>query len=425
MEKQSIKEVLLEQRQEIDRIFKQKIVGREAAWANKDILGSNLIKVITGVRRCGKSVFAHQLFKDKDYAYVNFDDERLIGLQANSLNDFLECAKELQPDFKSIFLDEIQNVTGWELFVNRLKRQDYNLVVTGSNSKLLSRDLATHLTGRHFSVELYPFSFKEFLDYRGFHVKADDFYITEKRAALKKFLEEYLNYGGFPEIFKLESKAAYLRELYDKIIMRDIILRYSIKYSQDLKEMALYAFSNFASRFSFNKIKNIFEIKSVHTVKNYINYLEEAYLLFQLTAFSRKLKEQIKLPKKIYCIDTGMINSIVSRGNFDYGRLIENLVFLELKRRRKEIYFYAAPDFEVDFVVKEGLEIRQLIQVCYSLANNDTKKREINALIKASRELDCHDLLVITWDNEAREKIIVAGKKHSIAFIPLWKWLLC
>ncbi|MBI5555605.1 MAG: ATP-binding protein, partial [Elusimicrobia bacterium] len=338
MEKQLIKEILLEQRQEIGRIFRQKIVGREAARANKDILGSNLIKVITGVRRCGKSVFVHQLFKDKDYAYVNFDDERLIGIQANSLNDFLECAKELQPDFKSIFLDEIQNVTGWELFVNRLKRQDYNLVVTGSNSKLLSRDLATHLTGRHFSVELYPFSFKEFLDYRGFPVKADDFYITEKRAAVKKFLEEYLNYGGFPEIFKLESKAAYLRELYDKIIMRDIILRYSIKYSQDLKEMALYAFSNFASRFSFNKIKNIFEIKSVHTVKNYINYLEEAYLLFQLTTFSRKLKEQIKLPKKIYCIDTGMINSIVSRSNFDYGRLIENLVFLELKRRRKEIY---------------------------------------------------------------------------------------
>jgi predicted AAA+ superfamily ATPase len=251
-------------------------------------------------------------------------------------------------------------------------------------------------------------------------VNEGDFYITHKRAKIKSLLEEYLQNGGLPEVPKIEPKVQYLRELYDRIITRDIILRYNIKYSKDLKEMALYAISNFASKISYHKIRNIFEIKSVHTVKNYVNFLTEAYLFFQINAFSFKLKEQIKQPKKLYCIDTGIINAIIPKYTFDYGKLLENTVFIELKRRSKEVYFYSQPTYEVDFLIREGLKAKQLIQVCYSLEDENTKKREVRAILKASKELGCRDLLIISRDVETEEKV----NSRKIKFIPLWKWLI-
>ena len=217
MERYLIKQILLEQEEEINEIFKGKIIKREIETNLEKILTSNLIKVIMGVRRCGKSVLAHQLLKGKNYGYVNFDDERLVGVKAENLNDFLEVLKEIKPDFKYLLLDEIQNVDKWELFVNRLKRRGYNIFISGSNSKLLSRELATHLTGRHLSIELYPFSFREFLLYEDFVIDRDSFYITEKKAQIKRLLEKYLEIGGMPEVFKIEAKKSYLRELFDKI----------------------------------------------------------------------------------------------------------------------------------------------------------------------------------------------------------------
>jgi len=372
-----------------------------------------------GVRRCGKSVLAHQLLKGKIYGYVNFDDERLIGAKTGNLNDFLEVLKEIEPEFRYLLLDEVQNVEGWELFVNRLKRRGYNVVITGSNSKLLSKELATHLTGRHYSITLFSFSFREFLSYRGFSIKENDFYITEKKAGIKKALEEYLTLGGFPEVYKVEAKGNYLRELFDKIITRDIISRYNVKYVKDIKEIALYSVSNFSSPITYHKVKNIFEVKSVHTIKNYLNYLEEAYLIFQLKPFSFKLKEQIKQRRKIYCIDTGLINALVPKTTRDYGKLMENLIFLELKRKNKEVYFYYQPSYEIDFLVREGLKIKQLIQVCFSIKDGATRKREIKSLLKASRKLKCDDLVIITWDEEEDEKV----DSKIIKIIPLWKWL--
>lgn len=420
MEKYLLKQILLEQREEIDRIFKEKLIKREVEVKARKAFDSDLVKVIMGVRRCGKSVLAHQLLKGNNYGYVNFDDERLIGTKTKHLNDFLEVLKEIEPDFNHLLLDEVQNIEGWELFVNRLKRRGYNIIVSGSNSKLLSKELATHLTGRHFSIELYPFSFKEFLLFKDFFIEEKEFYITEKRAKIKRLLEEYLSVGGLPEVLKLELKPEYLRELYDKITMRDIILRYNIKYAKDLKEIALYSISNFGSKISYHKIRNIFEIKSLHTVKNYLNYLQEAYLLFTISAFSFKLKDQLKPLKKIYCIDTGLINALIPKLTQDYGKLMENLVFLELKRQNKEIYWYSHTNYEVDFVIKKGLEVNQLIQVCYSLDKEDTRKREIKALLKASHELKCKNLLIITWDEEREEEI----NSKIIKVLPLWKWLL-
>jgi predicted AAA+ superfamily ATPase len=420
MDTNIIRQILLEQGEEAKAIFKEKIIPREILPNITKAFRSNLIKVIIGVRRCGKSVLAHCLLKDKEYGYINFDDERLIGTKTQDLNVFLEVLQELKPSCRILLLDEIQNVDGWELFVNRLKRSGFNIVVTGSNSKLLSKELATHLTGRHFSIELYPFSFHEFACYKGFSFDKEDFNITQRRAKIKQLFTEYQQYGGLPEVLKLEVKTQYLRELYDRIITRDIILRYHIKYARDLKEVALYAISNFAARMTYHKIRRIFEMKSVHTVKNYVDFLQEAYLLFQVNAFSFKLKEQFKQPKKLYCVDPGIINAIVPKSGLDLGRLLENIVLIELKRQGNEVYFYSQPNYEVDFLVKGGMKISQLIQVCHSIEDENTRKRELKALIKASQALRCNELLIITSDTESEEKI---GPK-KIRLIPIWKWML-
>ena len=211
-----------------------------------------------------------------------------------------------------------------------------------------------------------------------------------------------------------------MRELFDKIISQDIIHRYNVKYIKTLKEIALYAVSNFSSTFTYHRIKNTFEIQSVHTIKNYLSYLEEAYLIFQVNPFSFKIKEQIKQARKMYCIDTGFINSFAPKTTLDYGKLIENVVFIEFIRRSKEVFFYSQPNYEVDFLIKEGASINQLIQVCFSISDKDTKKREVKALLKASDKLNCDNLMIITWDEEGEESI----NSKKITSIPLWKWLL-
>jgi len=344
-----------------------------------------------------------------------------LGARTEDLNDFLEAVNEISPNARYLLLDEVQNIEGWELFANRLKRAGYNLVITGSNAKLLSQELATHLTGRHASLELFPFSFKEFLKRKGLNFSAEDLYLTKNRAAVKKALEQYMQQGGFPELFSVENKKQYLRDLYDKIISRDIMPRHKVRFGKELKELAVYLFSNFGSRFTYRKLKNVFEIKSSHTVKNYVNYLEEAYLIFELLPFSFKLKQQLNSARKIYCIDNGMINAISFQNSANSGSLMENLVFLELKMQKKETYFYLNErGREVDFLIRENRKITELIQVCYDLKNVETKERELSALIKSSEELGCNKLTVIAWDDDKVE----IYKEKKIKCIPLWKWLL-
>lgn len=421
MEKQQLKNVLLEQKMEVAELFEIKTIQRDREVEIKKALENNLIKVLIGVRRCGKSFLAHQILRGKEYGYVNFDDERFVGARTEDLNDFLEAINEISPNAKHLLLDEVQNIEGWELFANRLKRSGYNIVITGSNAKLLSQELATHLTGRHISLELFPFSFKEFLKRKDLIFSDQDLYLTKNRATAKKALEEYMQQGGFPELFSIENKKQYLRDLYDKIISRDIMPRHKVRFGKELKELAVYLFSNFGSRFTYRKLKNVFEIKSSHTVKNYVNYLEEAYLIFELLPFSFKLKQQLNSARKIYCIDNGMINAISFQNSPNSGRMMENVVFLDLKMKNWEIYFYINESGgEVDFVVRENRKIFQLIQVCYDLKNIETKERELSALIKSSEELGCDNLTVITWDEDGNETY----KDKKINFVPLWKWLL-
>ena len=426
MEIQDIKQILVDQKEELkDSLKGKKIIEREVLKEYRKFLGSSLIKVITGPRRSGKSVLCFQMFKNKAFAYVNFDDERLSTLETRELNLILQAIYEIYQKPKFIFFDEIQNVCNWELFVNRLKRLGFNLVLTGSNAKLLSAELASHLTGRHFSLNLYPFSFREYLTFNNFDYRKKAF-STRELALIRKFLEKYLFFGGFPEVIQGENYKRYLVSLYSTILNRDIVWRHRIKYTKTLKEFANYLISNFARQITFNKLKNIFSLKSVHTAQNYLSFIEESYLIFQIERFSYKAKKRLTAPRKIYAIDTGLINALSIRFSEDLGHIYENAVAIELMRRKalnfkEEIYYWQHSHYwEVDFVIKEGLRVKQLIQVCYDIKNYDTEKREVNSLLKASKALQCNNLLIITSDYEGKKKV----KNRTITYIPLWKFLI-
>ena len=416
----ALRQVVIEQQEEAENFKKLSLVERTRTKDLLEVIDKNWIKVITGIRRCGKSFLSHQALRNRQYGYINFDDERLIGLEAVDLNKMLQFVIEVVPGVKTLFFDEIQNVEGWELFVNRLQRQGYNVVITGSNSKLLSKELATHLTGRYILIELTPFSFPEFLRAKNFQWTSLSIQKTEEKAVLYSLLELYIQQGGFPDMVLGGYNAEYLRELYDKIVSRDITYRYRIKYSKTLKEMAIYSHANLGSRLTFHKVKNIFDVSSVHTVKNYFQYLEDAYLVFLLQAFSFKHKEQVTQPRKVYTVDNGLSSAISPKFSQDRGAALENLVFQELSRRGGEFSYYATPDCEVDFVLHRQKQITALLQACMSLADPSTQKREVKALLKAAEQMHCKELVIITWEEETSLEI----DGYTIRVIPIWKWLL-
>ena len=417
------------QDQEIERIKlleREKIIERDLNKENiLNALSVPNILAIVGIRRCGKSVLSWNLLEGVNFGYMNFDDESLYGISAKDLNTVLKAFYELYGDINFIILDEIQNVVGWELFANRLRRTK-KVIITGSNSNLLSGDLSTHLTGRHSDFELFPFSFKEFLNYNNFKLEyAKKYeYSTEVAAKIENSLEQYISLGGLPEAYSLPNMA---KTIFSDIIQKDVIRRYRIRDISVIENLASYLISNFSTEITFNKLKNIFSIGKIETLKNYVKYLQDAYLIIILERFSFKLKQQIIAPKKVYCIDTGIVSSIAFRFTEDRGKFIENIVVVELLRRKSyfqsdiEVYYYKDhQQREVDFVVKVGHVVKLLIQVCCDIDDHSTKEREITSLIKASSELRCKNLLVITWDYEGEEEF--EGK--FIRFIPLWKWLL-
>jgi len=426
MEINTLKSIITEQRNEIEKeLEKGKIIKRENMEKVKKFLKYPNILSILGVRRSGKSIFSLLLSKqlEKNVSYINFDDERLIGLKTEDLNKILQAFYELYGKVNLIILDEIQNVYGWELFANRLRRTK-KVIITGSNSKLLSGELATHLTGRHIDFTLYPFSFSEVLSFK------PNVYLTEDTAKIRKELEEYIKGSGFPEFREFGPNI--IVKIYEDIINKDCLKRNEIRNEKTFKEIAHYLISNFSKEFTYSKLSNIFKIKDVHTLKNYVSYLGEAYLIIVLERYSPKLKQQIIAPKKVYAIDHGFCNFISFRLSKDIGRIFENIVCIELLKKkakdyRLEIYYWKNhQQNEVDFVVKEGLKVKQLIQVCYDISDLETKEREIKGLLRASKELRCKNLLVITDDYEKEENIKDKDKNKSykIKFIPLWKWLL-
>jgi len=413
---QEIKEIITLQKREIEAKLREKYIER-----NQNLkLDNDLIKVIVGPRRAGKSFFAmHFLNKQGKFGYANFDDEKLA--EVNNYDEIITAMNSIYDNPKFVLFDEIQNLPKWELFANRLQRQGYKLIITGSNSNLLSRELATHLTGRHLLTNIFPFSFKEYLKFENKELTN-----TETKEKLSK----YLFNGGYPEI--LSKKVAlkeYLLLLFNSILYKDIIKRYKIRNPKQIEDLATYLISNIANEYSHNSLAKIGKIKSSHTIEKYLSYLEESFILFSLSRFSYKVKEQLSSNKKIYCIDNGFIQAKSFKASPDLGKLYENLVASKLKKQEVDeklrfYYWKNQQQEEVDFVIKEGIKVKQLIQVCFNIKDLKTKNREIRALIKASKELRCNNLLIVTEDTESEEKVEWFGDKRIIKFIPLWKWLL-
>lgn len=411
-----IRDVLLIQKREIEKRLKEMYVDR-----NVDLkINNNMIKIVTGPRRAGKSFFAvHMLDKTGSFGYANFDDEKLV--EVKDYDEIVNVMNSLYDNPKYLLFDEIQNLDKWELFVNRLQRQGCNLIITGSNSKLLSKELATHLTGRHLLINMLPFSFKEFL-------KLEKKQLTENETKAK--LVSYLNHGGYPEpLIKELDYRDYLSTLFNSIIYKDIVKRFRIRYPQAIEDLAVYLISNVAKEFSYNTLTKVTKCRSVHTVEKYLDYLEEAFILFRLKRFSFKVKEQVASNKKIYCIDNGFIHAKAFKLSYDTGKLYENIVAIELKKLElnglANVYYWKSKQQEeVDFILKEGPKVKQLIQICCDIGDVKTKEREVRALIKASKELKCKNLLVITRDYEAEEQIKWFSTRRKIKFLPLWKWLL-
>jgi len=416
--KDQINAMLLEQRQ----AFWQREIGveREQLVEIERAMPLPHAVVISGLRRVGKSTllaqFAHRLGQERFY-YVNFEDDRFLGFQAEDANDLYQALVELFGERLVFIIDEVQNVTGWERFVRRFMDQGIKFFITGSNASLLSRDLGTRLTGRYVPVELFPFSFVEFLHFKEYTIPDLTRLKTVEMASLQQTLNEYLRLGGIPEPLKY-PELPLLRTLYDDILYRDIATRYHIEEVRALKELAFYIMSNPTSSVSFNKLKEQFRLGSVNTIKNYIEYLENSWLIFTMNVYAYSLKRQQIAAKKVYSIDTGLANTIGFSFSPNTGKLMENAAFLALRRKTREIYYYTTPaGYEVDFYLPES---GQLVQVAQSMDNPTTREREIRALVDALGALGLSSGLILT-DSKSE---LITRNGFTITIRSLAEWLL-
>ena len=415
---EQIKVMLLEQFQ----LFWQRDIGIERTQLDQVMQAATLphAVIISGLRRVGKSTLlaqlAHQLGEAAFY-YVNFEDERLLGFQVDDFNLLYAQLLELFGEHKIFLIDEVQNIPRWEQFVRRFIDMGFKFYITGSNASLLSRELGSRLTGRYLPIELFPFSFREFLAFCHYSPPSQPLLTTVERAALQRHLDDYLRRGGIPDPLKY-PELPLLRTLYDDVIYRDIAARYQITEVSVLKELAYYLMSNPTAAISFNKLKERFHLGSVNTVKNYVDYLENSWLLFTINVYDYSVKRQQIAPKKVYAIDTGLANAIGFTFSPNRGKLLENLVFLTLRRQSKEIYYVTTPaGYEVDFYLPES---RLLLQVCQELNAPDTREREIRAMIDGLRTYNLTHGLILT--DQAAEPIVQDGltiEVHSVA-----QWLL-
>lgn len=385
-------------------------------------LESRLAQVIIGIRRSGKSSLCFNLIKKSGikFAYVNFDDERLSKATGDDLDGILECLYKIYGDFNHLFIDEMQNISEWYLFVNRLLRAGMHILITGSNAKLLSGELATHLTGRYMKTELYPFSFKEYCAYRGISTLHGT---TKEIGILRSAFDSYLHDGGLPELINEKRKQTYINTLTDNILKKDIEKRYSIHYRTAFENIACHLLNTAPSKLNYLKIKKEFGLKSDHTAENYVSYLKNAYLLCGIKKFSFKSKMRIH-DEKTYAVDVAFMNrrdNALSGDNL--GWRLETIILVELQRRFKpqecDIYYYEDNSFEADFVITRGRSVLQIIQVSYDISDEKTLRREKRGLLSASKATGCSKLLLIT-DHEERN-IDEDGK--TIHIVPAYAWL--
>jgi len=418
MDSRILKELVVEQKKDFEK--KEKFVERTILKEIKQYLNLPHVIIISGLRRSGKSTLLkeikHRYYEDENIYYFNFEDERLVNFTLEDFNLLYETFMEIVGKSNIFFFDGIQVVNGWEAFVRRMNDKGYKFFITGSNSSMLSREMGTKLTGRSIAIELYPFSFKECLSYVNVDTNKT-MLLTEDRALIKKEFNEYIDNGGMPE-YRIYKNDKTLKDLYENILYRDVIVRYNLSDEKSLKELTHFLFSNYGKEISYNNLKSMLNLGSINTVKHYTNYLENSYLIFTIPKYDESLKKQIYSKKKVYVIDMGLINLISFKFSKNSGRILENIVFLELKRKNKDI-FYHKEKSECDFIIKDKLKIVQAIQVTQNL-DDGNKSREIAGLLEACKKYKLKEGMILTYDQE--EEIIVDGKK--IVVEPVWKWLL-
>jgi uncharacterized protein len=395
--KEDLEKIVLDQQ---DNILKyDKGMTREKL---KEIdLNVKFATVIMGIRRSGKSTLLNQLMNSKFY-YLNFEDPRLVDFKTKDFERLNEVFISTLGKTDYYFFDEIQNVEKWEIFVRWLLEKNKKVVITGSNASLLSKELGTRLTGRHIDYELFPFSYNEFLKY------------TKIEKNVKTYIE-YLNRGGLPEYLKTNNEESF-QILLNDILMRDVALRHNIKNHKILYEMIIYLFSNVSKEFTYNSLLKIFEIGSINTIISFISHFEDSYLLFTIPRFDYSLKKMIRSPKKVYCIDTGLCKNTSLSSSEDMGRILENSIFLHLRRKNKNIYYHR-DEKECDFIIKEKNKITNAIQVCYDLTK-DNNEREFKGLLEAMYKFSLKEGYLVTMDKEDKIK----HEDKIIHIIPAWKF---
>lgn len=419
IDKRTLEVILTDQQEELEARCKDYLCHREEEKLID--LKSPQAQVVIGVRRSGKSTLCFQALESADvkYAYADFDDERLQGIDAGQLNELLEVLYKIYGDFEYLFLDEIQDVDGWHLFVNRMLRKKMHVVITGSNAKLLSSELATYLSGRAKEIHLYPFSFAEYCAMKGIDTERQS---TKAEGIRRAAFDEYMRHGGFPELLSISDKRAYVSALVDNILKRDIEQRYNISYKAAFEQLAQHLLNVSPTSIVTTDLADTFHIKSEHTVKNYLAYLRQAFILIGIRKYTAKSKVRVT-QEKVYAVDVALMNQRADAFAGDnLGWRLKTVVLLHLMKRCKQngwdLYYLKERSGECDFIVCSGKTVMQAIQVSYGTAAEKTRKREINGLLLANRQTQCEDLLLLT-DHEYGDMV---KDGHRITIRPVYDW---
>lgn len=415
--KDLLKQIILEQ-QEILHAQNKRYVQRYIA---DEWLQTSEILIISGIRRCGKSVLMQQIrdrLVETDF-FFNFDDERLANFKLDDFQKLQECFVELFGEQHTYYFDEIQNIEGWERFVRRLYNAGNKIVITGSNARMLSRELGTHLTGRYIQVEIYPFSFQEYLAMNEIPVNAKTLYTTTGRATMVKSFVKYMECGGFPK-FLQDGSVSYLTSLYESIIYRDILTRNGLTNEKEMLELMFYLASNATKRVTYSSLGKVVGIQHPDTIKNYLEYIQQTYLISQLFRYDPSVKKQMMSPKKIYFVDNAIIKRIGFNATENNGVFLENLVFIELKRRGLDVYYYADKK-ECDFIVRKGLHISDAYQVTLKMDSPQTREREIAGVREAMQAYSLSKGYILTFEGK---ETINFDDGTIVEVVPVWEWIL-
>ena len=414
-----MKTIVLNQRKERDELLSRQYLTRRSNHDEDMLLNSHLIKLITGPRRVGKSTQALLMLRNKNFAYLNFDSQQL--LDAWDANLVMRMLDDVYPGYDYLLLDEVQNLEGWDLWVSELYRIGKNLVITGSNAKMLSSEMATVLTGKYLQVEMLPFSLEEFFDWNKLELHNLK---PEQDAECKVLTDDYMRNGGYPEVVASRQLVrSYLDTLFDSIVWKDVAKRHNVRNITDLNNLAMYLVSNFCNPLSANELSEELGFSSVNTTKKFMDYLHEPYLFYYLSRYNNKLKLMKKAPRKVYVVDNGFVAAKAFSLSENLGRLLENQVFIELIRQgydtEKTMFYYRSRnDKEVDFVLRKETRVERLVQVCYDLSSPKTEKREVDSIVECAGELKCDNLTIVTKEDERTIK----KDGYTIKVLPISKF---